>query len=790
MQRRPVPSQSRPGKPLSGLIAGAAALAFGAAAYGAALPPITPAPASETAGEGIFHLSAATVILAPSGDLRAQADARYLADLLQRTRGLKLEVREGQASPGANIIRLVRTGPKGEAYRLDVDPAAITIAAADDAGLFYGAVTAWQLATPALGKGAVEIPGLHVADQPRFAWRGLMLDSARNFQSVDFIKRLIDRMALEKLNTLHWHLTDDQAWRLEIKKYPRLTEVGAWRVPAGAGPAADIDPGTGKPRVVGGFYTQDQVREIVAYAAARQVTIVPEIDLPGHAQAAIAAYPQLASMAPAPAAPSSDWGVHSHLFNVDETTFTFLDDVMAEVMTLFPSTYIHTGGDEAVKAEWKASSDVQARMAALHISDEDALQGWFINRMGRYLADHGRRQVGWDEILEGGAARSATVMSWRGIDGAIIAAKLGHDTVLTPWPLMYFDNRNSANPAEPPGRERVVGLREVYEFDPLPPGLTPAERVHVLGLQANVWTEHIRTEARLEAMTFPRAAAVAETGWTPEAQRSWTDFADRLPAELDRYRALGLGFDLAALQPYGLASPEADGARVTLAGGETLGEIRYSLDGKTPTAASPVYAGPILAKVPSTISAAIFRDGRPLAPAVSLRLDPRTIRTRVSQELKLCSGAIPIALEDDAPARGQRAILMVDLMNPCWTWPAAPLEGIGAIEVAVGQLPFNFQIGDDFKKIVTQPPVTPEGELVVRRDSCAGPVLATLPLAPATASQGITVLKSPLLAVEGRHDLCLSFTRKGPDPIWAVDRITLIPAASVPASKSGVPHGG
>ncbi len=275
-------------------------------------------------------------------------------------------------------------------------------------------------------------------------------------------------------------------------------------------------------------------------------------------------------------------------------------------------------------------------------------------------------------------------------------------------------------------------------------------------------------------MAFPRAAAVAETGWTPEDRKSWSDFADRLPAELDRYRALGLGFDAPSLQPYGLAEPDGAGAKVTLAGGTGLGEIRYSLDGKPPTATSPVYDAPIAAKVPSTVTAALFRNGQVLAPPMTLRLDPLSIRTRVSQELKLCSGAIPIGLEDDAPIQGPRAVIMTDLMNPCWIYPAAPLDGAAAIEVAVAQLPFNFQIGDDIRKIVTQPPATPEGELVVRRDACDGPVLATLSLAPAVKSQGVTVLKATLPATDGRHDLCLTFTRKGPDPIWAVDRVSLI----------------
>lgn len=736
----------------------------------AAPAPLVPAPAVETARAGVFHLTAATPIVVPANDAGARAAAERLADLVARSRGLTLPIRT--EDPGRPAIRFKRGGAAGEAYGLDVDPAGMTIASQGDAGLFYGAETAWQLATPQTGKGAVEIAAAHIEDAPRFAWRGLMLDSARNVQSVDYVKRFIDRMALEKLNTLHWHLTDDQGWRIEIKKYPKLTEVGAWRVPAGAGPAADIDPKTGRPRVIGGFYTQDQVREVVAYAAARHVTIVPEIDLPGHATAAIAAYPQLGSASPAPTAPGSEWGVYPNLYNVDEATFGFLADVLDEVIALFPGAYVHLGGDEAVKGQWKSSPAVQARMAELHIASEDALQGWFMSRLEQHLNAKGRRMVGWDEVLEGGVAKSATVMSWRGIDGAIVAAKLGHDTVLSPWPTLYFDNRNSTAPSEPPGRGRVVSIKDVYAFDPMPPALSPTDRAHVLGVQANVWTEHIRTEPRVDAMTWPRAAAVAETGWTPEARRGWEGFAARLPAELDRWRALGLGFDEPRVHV--MAEPSAAGAKVVLAGGEDLGETRYRLDGAAPTASSPVYAGPVEAKLGSTVKAALFRDGRPIGPVSVLKLDARSIRTRMSQELRMCADKLTISLEDDAPVRGDRAVMLTDIMDPCWAWPAAPLDGVSGIEVAVGQLPFNFQIGDDIKKIATQPPATAEGELLIRQDGCTGPVIATLPLAPATRSQATTVLKAPLAAVSGAHDLCLSFTRRGPDPIWAVDRVTLV----------------
>ena len=664
--------------------------------------PLLPAPALEASREGVFHLTRRTVIAAPAGDAPALAAARYLADLLARTRGLKLTVVEGAAPAGAGAIVLRRGAAAGEAYVLDAGPDGLTIQAGGDAGLFYGAVSAWQLATAAPGKGPTDIAAVHVEDAPRFAWRGLMLDSARSFQSPAYVKAFIDRMARAKLNVLHWHLTDDQGWRLEILKYPKLTDVGAWRVPAGAAAAGDRDPKTGQPRKVGGFYTQAQVREIVAYAAARHVAIVPEIEMPGHAQAALAAYPEFGSARPPPLAPSSDWGVHSQLFNVDEKTFAFLQDVLTEVMALFPGRYIHLGGDEAVKLQWKANASVQARMQALYIGDEDALQGWFMARMERFLASHGRKMVGWDEILLGGVAPGATVMSWRGLDGAIIAAKLGHDTVLAPAPFYYFDNRQAVGADEPPGRGFLVTLKTVYDFDPMPASLSAAQRTHVLGVQAQLWSEHIRTEDRVSHMAFPRGLALAETGWSPAARKDWKDFAARLRIESARERALG------------------------------------EISGPGPDAPAPA-----------------------LLPNL-----------RASQELKLCTQDIALNLEDDAPVRGERARFLVDIMNPCWIWPAADLAGIGQIEADVGQLPFNFQIGDDLKKIRFRPPVTPAGELEVR-DGCGGPLLASLPLAPALASQGVTRLTAPLAAAAGPNDLCFTFTQATVDPLWVLDRVRL-----------------
>ncbi|MES3028124.1 MAG: family 20 glycosylhydrolase [Pseudomonadota bacterium] len=753
------------------LIALASSLAGFAGASLAAPAKIIPAPAAETPRDGAFQITSRTPILYPVGDAEAQASAQRLAELLNRSRGLTLSVRPG--APAAGAIAFQRGAPAGEAYDLDVGSDRIVVTSAGGAGLFYGAMSVWQLATETAGKGAVEIAGRRIEDAPRFAWRGLMLDSARHFQSVEFVKDFIDRMAMAKLNTLHWHLVDDQGWRLEIKKYPRLTQIGAWRVPAGPAAAADIDPKTGKPRVIGGFYTQDQVREIVAYAAARHVTIVPEIEMPGHAHAPIVAYPELGSAAP-PAATSGDWGVFPYLYNVDEKTFAFLDDVLSEVIELFPSRYIHVGGDEAVKEQWKANPAVQARMKELHIASETALQGWFISRVEQTLNGHGRRLIGWDEILEGGVAQSATVMSWRGIDGAIIAAKLGHDTILSPAPTLYLNHRQTAAPDGLPGRGQVVGLKEVYNYEPMPSALNPDERHHVLGVQANLWTEHMRTEDRVALMAFPRAMALAETAWSPAARKDWKDFADRLPVELERSRALGQPVDETALRVRALASPVGPGAMVSLLGAEDIGEIRYTLDGSAPTTGSALYQAPLTAPLGVTIRAQAFRKGQALAPVSDIKIDARSIRTRASQDLKTCREDLVLNLEDDAPVRGERARFLIDIMNPCWVYQDADLSGVSQIEVTVGQLPFNFQIGKDVDKIKFRPLATPDGELEVRQGSCAGTLVATLPLGPAVTSQGVTVLTGQIAGATGVKDLCFTFTQGGVDPMWAVDRVTLI----------------
>jgi len=669
---------------------------------------IIPEPASLEAGSGVFVLKDGVRVVVPSGDAEARAAAERFADLLQRTRGLSAVIVEG----GRGEVVVSRTpATKAESYVLDVQPHRVTISAGDDAGLQYGLISLWQLATQTEA-GPAPIAAVRVEDAPRFVWRGVMLDSARHYQSPEFIKGFIDWMALHKLNVFHWHLTDDQAWRLEIRSHPKLTEVGAWRVPEGDAARADIDPATGRPRLYGGFYTQDQAREIVAYAAARNITVVPEIDVPGHASAAVAAYPELGVQdAPdsAVAAVPSDWGVYHTLFNTRPETIAFLTSVLDEVMAIFPGQYVHLGGDEAAKDQWKASPSTQAHMRELGLTDEMQMQGWFMSQMETHLNAHGRRMIGWDEILEGGLQGSAAVMSWRGVDGAIAAARLGHDTVLTPGPTFYFDYRQSPNDGAP-GRVVMSTLQGLYDFDP-EAGMTPDQAEHVLGVQGNIFTEHMLTEARVEYMAFPRIAALAELAWSAPERTDFADFNRRLAPQLARYRALGIDYAQSALETIKEAPPPD-------------GERRYD------------------------------------------------------HQMALCSNAIAIALIDDAPVRGERAAFTMDIMKPCWTYQQADLTQGVTFEAAVGQVPFNFQIGADKAKVVVRSPATPWGELEVRVDGCEGAPALVIPLTEAVKSDAVTIIHGALPAIAGKHDLCLMFTQTGIDPMWAVDWVRLTPAGA------------
>ena len=741
---------------------------------------LIPQPATLERKPGTFHLRNGAALIVDSKNAEAAAIAKRFADLLAQTRDIRLDVRPfGGGDPrGAIVFTLdprASIVPSGEGYDLAVDAHRIRVIARDPHGLFYGGVTLWQLLTQETTKAdGIDIAQLHIADTPRFAWRGAMLDSARHFQSPEFIKRFIDQLALLKLNTLHWHLTDDQGWRIEIKRYPKLTSIGAWRRPAGA---AGTDA-NGQPVRYGGYYTQDEIREIVRYAAARYVTIVPEIDMPGHMQAAIAAYPELGSQGDAPTV-SHDWGVHTYLLNVDDATLAFVDNVLDEVVDLFPSPYIHIGGDEAVKDQWKTSARVQARMRALGISDENALQGWFVGEIAKHLAKRGRRIVGWDEILDSDVPASAIVMSWRGTKGGIEAAGRGHDVVMAPDPNLYLDHLQSDAADEPPGRPLVRSLADIYAFDPAPPDMPPAAAAHVLGAEAALWTEHMRIEARVEHAAFPRLDALAEILWSARVSRDWQGFVARVTVEQNRQRALGFApansaFEVRIDPVYDLAT---NSVVVSLSDQAGL-PIRYTVDGSEPRASSPLYDAPLRLTLPKTLRAVsiLGHDALPSAAARELTRDDALQRS--SAALAQCSGKLTLRLEDDAPADGPRADYDVDLFDPCWLWRAAPLDGIGGIAVRVGQLPYNFQLAHDRTSVVPRPkPSSPEGDLLIKRDGCSGPVLASIPLAAAAANPATTALTASWPPIGGSHDLCFVFAGEGIDPLWAIDSVRLVPAA-------------
>jgi hexosaminidase len=609
---------------------------------------VVPLPAEIIPGQGVFHLDASTAVCGPQ--------SQYLGELLKRPIS---------CTPGGRSISFVRTeGLPPEGYRLEITPQRVVVTATTDAGLFYGAVTLWQLLPDA--------PAQVIRDEPVYRWRGLMLDSARHFQSPTFIKSFIDWMALHKLNVLQWHLTDDQGWRLQIRKYPKLTSVGAWRVPAVPAISSETGHSVPKPPVYGGFYTQEQVKDIVAFAASRHVQIVPEIELPGHATAAIAAYPEVGLIDGPPPPVSAKWGIHSAVFNPKPETLAFLEDVLTEVMELFPSHEIHVGGDEAAKAA--------------------AYQTDFTQKIGRFLESHGRRLVGWDEILQPGLPKDAIVMSWRGTAGAHAAAEAGNDAVLAAWPTLYFDNRQSTLKIEPPGRTKVISLEDVYKFEPRDPALTPQQQKHILGVQGNVWTEHIRTEARVEWMTFPRAAAVAEVGWTAPERRQWADFRQRVEGLLGKLQTVGLH---------------------------------------------------------AATSEFIVPDELPPGPR------------RTSRELELCSDGVGLLLEAGKGGQAiegarETSIVALDIMNPCWIWRHVNLSHAVKVRASMVALPFNFELGDDAKKIQ----LGKKSQFEIRVDKCDGPPLATAPL---------NTLVAHLPAMAGSHDLCMRFARPRLDPMWALD---------------------
>ncbi|MEW2139005.1 beta-N-acetylhexosaminidase [Streptomyces sp. NPDC005409] len=485
-----------------------------------------------------------------------QGVARLLRRDLGAATGWSLPV----AAPGAAADLRLRLDPERgeglgpESYGITVDAAGVELTGASEAGLFWAFQTLRQLLGPDAYRKAPlpgrvwSLPHGRIADGPRFGWRGLMLDVARHFLPKDGVLRCIDLLAAHKLNVLHLHLTDDQGWRVEIKRHPRLTEVGAWRARSRwghrASPLWNDTPH-------GGFYTQDDIREIVAYAAERHVRVVPEIDVPGHSQAAIAAYPELGNgdvVDTSALEVWDDWGICENVLAPTEAVLRFYEGVFEELLELFPaevSPFVHVGGDECPKTQWKASPAAQERIRELGVDGEDGLQSWFIRHFDGWLAERGRRLIGWDEILEGGLAPGAAVSSWRGYAGGVAAAEAGHDVVMCPEQQVYLDHRQAGGADEPMPIGYVRSLQDVYRFEPLPPKLSAEAARHVLGAQANAWTEVMQDQNRLDYQVFPRLAAFAEVVWSslPEPQeRDFARFEDRMTAHYARLDALGVGY--------------------------------------------------------------------------------------------------------------------------------------------------------------------------------------------------------------------------------------------------------
>lgn len=521
------------------VLASTLTLAGPAPTLGAA-PALVPVPVRVQLAQGTFELTASTVVVAEPG---AEAEAAQLAAALRVPTGFALPVKAQAAGPPTIELRLDRSLPSRlgtEGYRLSVTPDRVLIQAAGEAGLFYGGVSFRQLLPAAVfstnrvrpvPEGGWRAPGVEIEDWPQFAWRGLLLDVARHFMPPDFIKKLVDLMALHKLNSLQLHLTDDQGWRLEIRKYPRLTGVGAFRKESPR--KGDRNQGDGTPYGPF-FYTQGQVRELVAYAAARHVTLVPEIEMPGHFLAALAAYPEL-SCRGGPFEVRTRWGIEPDILCPgNDAAVAFAQGVLAEVVELFPSRFIHIGGDEAPRDRWKACPKCQARLKAEGLKTEAQLQTWFNQRLEDFLVRHGRRLIGWDEILEGGLTRGAAVMSWRGTAGGLAAAQAGHDVVMSPTSHCYFDYAQARGPGEPECIGGFIPLATVYGFEPIPPGLPESKHRHILGAQGNLWTEFMWTPQDVEYFAFPRAVALAEVLWSPAAHRRFDEFLARLEAHLKR----------------------------------------------------------------------------------------------------------------------------------------------------------------------------------------------------------------------------------------------------------------
>jgi hexosaminidase len=741
---------------------------------------LLPQPASASpAGSGAVDVASGAVVLVRGAERQqVQTIAERFVQRVADTNGLNLRVATTDVArpaitfdvnPNADIA-------DGAGYRIAVHDGGILVTARTPRGAFYGSVTLWQLLTPPGWKhGApVAVADGVIDDHPRFGWRALLLDSGRHYQSVADIKKLIDWMSLHKLNVLLWHVTEDQGWRLEIPKYPELTKTGACRKAVGLD--SELTGSADLPYC--GFYSEAQARDIVRYAAERYVDVVPEIDLPGHSQAAIAAYPWLGVTGKRPPV-WTDWGVSPWLLKPDAKTLQFVDDVLDEVMRLFPSHYISIGGDEADKQQWNASPEVRAQMHKLGLANMDQLQGWFTNQVATYLVKHGRTPVGWDDELVAGATLPASevVMSWHGDDNervALAAIKQGHDVVMTPQESLYFDHYQSDLPDEWAGPPPAATLRQAYDTVVIPNGASAAEVRRIIGVQAGLWTEQMLTFAHDQHAMFPRIAALSELGWSPAIAHDWNGFLQRMPAELARYRALGIDYADSAFAPaFDVAATTNGEFHVSLSNQVAFGTIRYTTDGSDPYNQSASYAGPLTLPPNTTLRAATFApDGFELAAPRTQTLAETTLLGRDGSALATCSRQPASRLDSVTATQGQRPVYAVDIGNMCWLWRQAPLDGAKHVAITVERITWRF--GDEAKDAVVRAKSDIDGEFEIHADACTGPLLARLPLASAVHAKGQIHLEAKVAMPVGAgiRDLCVFATGDPRDGQWALARMT------------------
>lgn len=567
---------------------------------------LIPQPYSLRKGSQAFTLNGETRILISGDDIAGSA--KILQEYIEELAELKLDIiLQEEAKSLQNVILLStisrekRLGTEG--YRMQVDRDKVLITSNDVDGIFYGVQTVFQLfEIQNLEDSSTDlvIPAIRIWDEPRFSYRGMHLDVARHFFDVDFVKRYLDLMAYYKFNTFHWHLTEDQGWRIEIKKYPKLTELGAWRT--------EKDGSR-----YGGFYTQDEIKEVVAYAKKLHITIIPEIEMPGHSRAALAAYPELSCTGKKQEIPNS-WGVFKDIYCAgNDKTFEFIEDVLDEVIMLFPGSYIHIGGDEAPKDRWEECDKCQARMTKEGLGNEHELQSYFIKRIDAYLTSKGKKLMGWDEILEGGLAENATVMSWRGMSGGIAAARQGNQVVMTPGTHCYFDHYQADRAFEPKAIGGYTSLKKVYEFEPVPEDLFTEQKSLILGAQGNVWTEYMHTTDYVEYMILPRMLALSEVLWGKEDSKNWSAFQERLQDHFSLFEKKGYRYSKGTYRLQFETSFDSveNQKKVEILSEQYQAKIYYALNGLEPDTTSSFYEGLIpISEQDSIIRAGIFENGK------------------------------------------------------------------------------------------------------------------------------------------------------------------------------------